>query len=147
MNKEDFNRFLNERYFKENAWYDKKANWNHKMYTVFQWAAISLSALAPVLIVVNEPWSRWLAVAVAVGVAIATSALKAFKFQENWLNYRTTCETLRKEIHFYEAGIRCYDAVDDKEALFVNRVEALISRENTLWVTTHEKDDDDKPSS
>ena len=29
-------------------------------------------------------------------VAIITASLKTFKFQENWINYRTTCETLEK---------------------------------------------------
>ena len=63
---------------------------------------------------------------------------------ENWITYRTTCETLRKEINFYEASIQGYDAVADKEALFVERVESLISREHTLWVTTHEKEEPPK---
>jgi hypothetical protein len=70
-------------------------------------------------------------------VAILTAALKTFKYQENWLNYRTTCETLRKEKYFYEAGLVEYASADDKEAAFVERVESLISRENTMWVSTH----------
>ena len=37
-----------------------------------------------------------------------------------------------------------YDTVADKEALFVERVESLISRENTLWITTHEKEESTK---
>jgi hypothetical protein len=70
-------------------------------------------------------------------VAILTAGLKAFKYQENWINYRTTCETLRKEKYFYEAGLGEYASAEDKEALFVDRVESLISRENTMWVSTH----------
>ena len=72
-------------------------------------------------------------------VAIVASALKTFKFQENWINYRTTCETLKKEIHFYEAGIGEYANAEDKEVLFVERVENLISRENTLWLSVHKE--------
>jgi len=74
-------------------------------------------------------------------VAISTAALKTFKYQENWISYRTTCETLRKEFHYYEAGIHDYEDAEDRESLFVDRVESLISRENTLWVITHEKDE------
>ena len=74
-------------------------------------------------------------------MAIVTSSLKTFKYQENWINYRTTSETLKKEIYFYEAGIHGYENTDDKEALFVDRVESLISRENTMWVITHEKEE------
>jgi len=144
MNKEKFDKFLTDRYKKEVNWYDRRANRNQLLYTIFQWVAICLSALTPFLIVIGEVWSHLLAVAMAVLVAISTAALKAFKYQENWINYRTTCETLRKEIHFYEAGIQGYDSVADKEALFVERVESLISRENTLWLTTHEKEESAK---
>ncbi len=47
-----------------------------------------------------------------------------------------TSETLRKEIHFYKSGVGEYKDIDDREALFVERVEALISRENTMWLTS-----------
>jgi len=141
MNKEDFEKFISDRYKKEIAWYDGQANWNHRAYRLFQWSAVCLSALTPFLILIGQEWSKWLAVSVAVLVAISTTALKTFKYQENWINYRTTCETLRKEIYFYQAGIQGYDNAEDKEALFVQRVESLVSRENTLWVTTREKED------
>jgi hypothetical protein len=79
-------------------------------------------------------------------VAILATSLKTFKFEENWINYRTTCETLKKEIHFYHAGIGEYEDSEDKEALFIKRVEALISRENTLWLTTVEEKQKEKPA-
>lgn len=141
MDKNQFNGYLESRYRKETDWYDKKAIVNRRMYQIFQWTAIILSAFTPVLIVIGDGLVRWSAVAIAVLVAISTAALKTFKYQENWINYRTTCETLKKEYHFYEAGIRGYEGVEDKEALFVERVESLISRENTLWVVTHEKEE------
>lgn len=97
--------------------------------------------MTPILIIIGEGAIKWIAAGIAIIVAISTSALRAFKYQENWINYRTTSETLKKEIHFYEAGISPYDNAKDKETLFVERVESLISRENTLWVITHEKEE------
>ncbi|MHC4367051.1 MAG: DUF4231 domain-containing protein [Planctomycetota bacterium] len=75
------------------------------------------------------------------------SILKTFKYQENWINYRTTCETLRKEIHFYRVGWGDYRDSKDREALFVERVESLISRENTMWLTTQQPEEAEKSSS
>lgn len=144
MKSEDFESYVKARYEKEIAWYDKKANWNHAIYQIFQWLAIILSSLTAILIIIGEAWVRWLAVGVAVIVAIVTSGLKTFKYQENWINYRTTSETLRKEIYYYRASTHGYDSVGDKEALFVERVESLISRENTMWVVNHEKDENQK---
>ena len=57
-------------------------------------------------------------------------ALKTFKFQENWVNYRTIVEALTKEKYYYDAGALEYATVEDKEQLFVERVEALISTES-----------------
>ncbi|MCL0075714.1 DUF4231 domain-containing protein [Dehalococcoidia bacterium] len=139
MNKEEFHKYLKSRYKDQIAWYGRKSVWNRRAYQIFQWTAIILSASTPVLIVIGEGWVKWLAVVVAALVAISTAALKTFKYQENWISYRTTAETLKKQIHFYEASIQGYENVEDKEALFVERVESLISRENTLWLITHEK--------
>lgn len=142
MNKEEFEKYLEERYRDQVAWYSKKSRWNNKLYDRFQWSVIILASLTPVLVVVGEGWSQWLAAGVAVLVAIFTGALKAFKYQENWINYRTTSETLKKEIYYFEADIQGYDHfinAEDKYSLFVQRVENLLSRENTLWISTLEK--------
>jgi hypothetical protein len=144
MNKKDFEDYQKGRYQNQIDWYDRKAIQNHNRYKLLQWATLVLSVVTPILIIVETGHSKWIVVAIAALVAISTAALKTFKYQENWINYRTTCETLRKEIHFYNACIQGYEAVEDKEALFVERVESLISRENTLWIVTHEKEENAK---
>lgn len=144
MNKEDFDKYIKDRYEMQKAWYDRKATENQKAYQRNQWATVVLAALTPFLIIIGEGWLKWLAVGVAIAVAITTGAVRAFKYHENWINYRTTCETLKKEINFYKANTQGYESADDKEQLFVERVEALISRENTLWVTTHAQHEDQK---
>lgn len=80
-------------------------------------------------------------------LAIGTAALKTFKFQENWINYRTVSETLKKEKYFYDAGIGGYDETENAEALFVERVESMISRENSLWVTIHRQQEEGEKAS
>lgn len=137
MNQEDFQKYLKERYEDQINWYDKKSVWSQKMYKRFQGAVIVLSAITPILVAIGVDEARWPAVVISALVAIGTTSLKTFKYQENWINYRTTCETLRKEIHFYKAGVSDYKDTGDAEALFIERVEALISRENTMWLTTH----------
>ena len=146
METEDFQKYLEERYKYQIDWYDRKAAWNQKLYRYFQWSIIILAAITPVLVAIECESTRWLAVIIAALVAIGTSILKTFKYQENWINYRTTCETLRKEIHFYSAGVGGYRDSDDREALFVERVESLISRENTMWLATQRPKQEKKGS-
>ena len=147
MEAEDFQKYLKERYEDQINWYDKKSMWNQTLYRYFQWSIIILAAITPVLAAVGPETNRWPAVVVAALVAIGTSLLKVFKYQENWIHYRTTCETLRKEIYFYKAGLGDYKESKDREALFVERVESLISRENTMWLTTHQPKEEQKKSS
>ena len=146
METEDFQKYLKERYEPQIDWYDKKSIWNQKVYRHIQLSVIILAAITPVLVAINAEVVRWPAVFIAALVAIGTSILKTFKYQENWINYRTTCETLRKEIHFYRAGLGDYRNSDDREALFVERVESLISRENTMWLTTQRPKEEKKSS-
>lgn len=136
METEEFQNYLMDRYEDQINWYDRKSARNQKVYRDLQLSVIVLSAITPVLVAIVPEATRWPAVFIAALVAIGTTMLKTFKYQENWINYRTTCETLRKEIHFYKAGVADYKDSEDREALFVERVESLISRENTMWLTT-----------
>ena len=141
MDQDAFSNYVTQRYEREMGWYDGKAVKNQAIYRRMQWTLIVLAAVTPILIELEPPplggdWIHWATLTSGV-VAILTAGLKTFKYQENWINYRTTCETLRKERHFYDAGLGDYGTAQDKEALFVERVESLISRENTMWVSTH----------
>jgi hypothetical protein len=146
MERNKYDEYVSGRYQEQIEWYSDKASTNKKWYQVFQWGVIIFSAAVPVLIASVPMKYQWFTIMVSVILAIGTAALKTFKFQENWVNYRTVSETLKKERHFYEAGLDDYANAEDKEALFVERVESMISRENSLWVTTHQqKEEEEKP--
>jgi Ni/Fe-hydrogenase subunit HybB-like protein len=143
LDKGAFEEYLESRYREQIAWYDRKSVFNGKWFKVFQWGTITLASLTPVIVVIgfesSNDYAKWLPVLTSVLVAIFASAQKTFKFEENWINYRTTCETLKKEIYLYKAGVGEYSTTRDREGLFVERVEGLISRENTLWLITSER--------
>lgn len=139
MEQKFFNEYLEKRYIPEMEWYDTKAIRNKKYYLRFQWSAIIISPLVPIFVAFFPEEIKWVTATIAAILAIITAALKTFKFQENWLNYRTIAESLKKEEHFYKADLNEYGDSSDKEALFVERVEALISKENSVWIITHEQ--------
>lgn len=130
----DFERYLEDRYNNQMNWYAQKARHNRKVYQGLQTLVIIFSVITPILVVIGEGLLRWFAVVSSGIVAIVAMLLKTFKYQENWINYRTTRETLKKEIHYYKAKLFGYEEAEDPEALFVKRVEAVISRENTYWI-------------
>ena len=143
MTDQEFKSYIDGRYQDQVDWYGVKAGVNQRIYHQMQWTIIILAAVTPVLVVfvldkdLPTGLSHLPAVTSAV-VAILTAAMKTFKYQENWISYRTTCESLRKEKHFYDADLGDYQGGADanKRAAFVNRVESLISRENSVWLTT-----------
>ena len=142
MDDDKFERYLQDRYAAQIAWYDDRSGLNKRCYVFFQWAVIILSALIPVM-TVSSPGEAFKFYTAGLGVllAIGTAGLKSFKFEENWINYRTVAEMLKKERHYLDAGIDSYADAADPRSLFVERVEALISRENSLWVTVQRKKD------
>ena len=70
-----------------------------------------------------------------------SAILGLYKFQDNWTSYRTTCESLRHEKFLFLTKTNPYD---DNNAfnLLVQRVEMLISQENSSWADIMKKTKD-----
>jgi len=133
MDKKEFEKYLSDRYQDQISWYGEKSAWNQKRYIFFQWGIIILSSLAPILFL-SDDVNEYIPVIVSVLVTIFSAASKTFKFQERWLEYRTTAESLKKERYYFDFDLYEYAQSEKKEILFAQRVEALISRENTRWI-------------
>lgn len=135
MDSETFKDYLENRYYDQLKYYSKSAGKNQKKYKNFQWILIILSALTPVLAALdNNLQLQFLVVIVSAIVAILTTGLKTFQYQELWANYRATSEQLKPEIHYYNFNVGPYGASGtDKESLFISRVEAILDKEHQGW--------------
>lgn len=138
-----FAQYVKDRYEDQISWYQGKAAANKRWYQIFQWSVIFLAAIVPVLVtaapsILDDKYSTiwWITVVASVLLAIGTAGVKTFKFQENWITYRATSERLTQEKFYYDGGVGEYRETNDKESLFVKRVEALISGESSQWVST-----------
>ena len=69
---------------------------------------------------------------IGVIVAITAGLLSIYKFQENWIKYRTTSEILKHQKHLYLASVTPYDG-SDKYKVLVKNIESIISKENSEW--------------
>ena len=139
MDNENFNKYLEERYNSQVKWYDEKSKSNQKIYKFLQWTIIIFAAITPILVLQREYYINIIAAVLAVIVAISAGSQKAFNYQENWINYRTTCEVLKKEYFFYTNKVQGYENAANPEGLFVERVESIISKENVYWIATYKK--------
>jgi hypothetical protein len=66
-------------------------------------------------------------------VAIAAAFTSLNKLQENWTEYRVTCEALKREKFLYLTNTTPYN-VDEAFHFLVKRVEAIMADENSNWV-------------
>jgi len=121
-------------------WYDKKSSFNKRWHITLQIGQIVIAAFIPVGAgYVNG--SSWLPCAIGIAgatVAASSGIASLFKFQENWLEYRTTCESLRHEKNYFLTSTPPFDT-DGAFNLFVEKCETLISKENTNWAQYSQK--------
>ena len=136
MEQEAFEKYLKERYQDQIEYYDRSSIKNQKKYRRFQWVLIVLSAITPVLAALIGSWPglQIAVVIISAVVAILTTGLKTFQYQELWVNYRATNEQLKPEIHYYNFNVGPYGAAGiDKESLFITRVETILDKERQGW--------------
>ena len=132
MDKAVFDEYVENRYKKQMAYYSNASAKNQKKYKLFQWILIILSAVTPVLAAMNgltlshaeqiytigSQVIQILLVVVSSIVAILTTGLKTFQYQDLWVNYRATYEQLKPEIYYYEFNIGPYAAAGLTRNLF-----------------------------
>ena len=142
MNEEEY---LKNRLDDQIDWYDRKSSQNQKSYKRLQFILIISAASIPFIsgFVDDFYYLQYLFGAIGVLIAAITGILSLYKFQENWTSYRTTCESLRHEKYLYLTKTEPYRGKNAFN-LLVQRVEILISKENSSWGEIMKKTEDQK---
>ena len=115
-------------------WYDRKSIWNQRWFKRLRLVEILAAALIPFLTAVPDSFGSMKYVIGGLGVLITVVAgvLALHQFQERWTEYRTTCESLKKELFLFLTRAEPY-AAGEAFSMLVQKVETLISKENTNW--------------
>ena len=133
----DTDEYIAQRLDDQIEWYDKKSLHNqrwHKILRVFEIVGAALIPFATAVLA-PEPLSTRIAIGgLGVVVTVVAATLDLFRFQVQWIEYRTTCETLKKEKFLFLTASEPYlRRSGDNLQLLVQRVETLIANENTNW--------------
>ena len=126
--------YIEQRLNDQIGWYDRKSTTNQRWFKRLRFAEIVAAATIPFL---SGFADKSLAIKIAIGalgvfVAVIASVLGFCNFRYIGLQYRATAESLRKEKFLFLTQTDPYNK-DDAFHLFVQRVEALLSKENTEW--------------
>lgn len=132
----NINEYMEERVDNQINWYDEKSIHCQKMYKIVQSIEIVLASLIPLL----SAYTKYnIIIAILVGVlgsciAIIESVTKLYKWHENWIEYRTTCELLRYQKHLFITKSFPYNSEPESiDNIFIKNIENIISSENNKW--------------
>jgi hypothetical protein len=128
-----------ERLKEQIEWYDRHSIVNRLMFLTQKTIVIVAAALIPFLSGLKLPgeWlgigaTQWITGGLGVLIAILESLQQLHQYHANWIGYRATCEALRHEKFLFLAKAGPYTA-SDPQVLLAERVESLVSQENTKW--------------
>jgi len=140
MTDNDFNIYRDGRYERATKYYDGRANKNrrwHRFSSIY--IVVTSIAIAPLLSANPFEVGNELALYLSPTIAILTGIAAHFRFHESWLSYRSTWDSLQHELPWRNAEVAHYKGSEDRNALFVERVESLISQEGDDWLNRHSK--------
>lgn len=130
-------------------WYDRKSIANQNIFKRLRISEIFFAALIPLLSIAFEVFNylnnyhALIFGVIGLMISVLASIISFGKYQEFWQSYRTTCESLKKEKFLFYAKARPYDK-SNRYVLLVERVESLISKENTNWSEMINSEDNEK---
>lgn len=140
--------YLQRRVEAQQKWHSCKAAWNKRRYYGVEITTLLAGAAIPVV-------NLWVADARVLSgllgglIVVANGVGKLFKFQENWLQFRTLSETLEREQEFYKTGVGDYApaTAGDRDRLLVERVENILAGTVSQFIAMHRAARDGAPAS
>jgi len=126
--------YMSDRVDDQIKWYDQKSQRAQRWFKIFRAVEVIAAGSIPLFAGFGggASWSVVVAGVLGAVVAILASLLSLNQFQENWIEYRTTCESLKHEKYLFLTKAEPYHE-EDPFGLFVQRIESLISKENSAW--------------
>jgi len=120
-------------------WYDRNSRKSQTRYKFLKVTVIIAAALIPLLSGTSLPFMgaipAWVLGVLGALIAIIEGIQQLNQYQANWISYRSTCESLRHEKYLYLGQAGAYAGVANPRALLAERIENLVSQEDTKWAS------------
>ena len=128
-------------------WYNKKSAAAKKTYKRIKFVEIVAAAAIPFLSALNiskdsTGWFAhdvsWIIAGLGVLITILEGLLHLNQYQQDWITYRSTCESLKHEKYTYIARAAPYKDAPDPHALLAERIESSVSQEHAKWASVQQ---------
>lgn len=125
-------------------WYDQKSTRNMRWFKRLKIIEIVAAAAIPFVAVSSIPDSKIITAALGVLITVLEGMLQLNQYHENWISYRSTCESLKHEKFIFLAHAAPYSNVSDPRALLAERIESLVSQEHAKWASIQQQEPKNK---
>jgi hypothetical protein len=122
------------------SWYDRKSVSNQQAYKRIKITEILAAAIIPLLAVLGLRHTSIVTAGLGVLITVLEGLLHLNQYQQNWINYRSTCEALKHEEYTYLGKAAPYANVPDPHALLAERIESLVSQEHAKWASVQQQE-------
>jgi Protein of unknown function (DUF4231) len=129
-------------------WYSARSDRNQQLYKWLKLTVIVLAALIPLLSGLDMPAPmgvpKWFLGALGALIAIIEGVQQVNQYHASWISYRSTAEALKHEKFLYLGNAGPYLAAPDPRAQLAERVEAIVSQEQTKWLSGQKVEEKNK---
>ena len=122
------------------AWYDRKSMTNQQVFKRIKTVEIAAAAIIPFLAALSLPRVMWATGGLGVLITVLEGMLQLNQYQQNWIAYRSTCESLKHEKYVYLGMASPYASAVDPHALLAERIESLVSQEHAKWASVRQQE-------
>jgi hypothetical protein len=129
-----------ERLENQIAWYDSRSMANQRAYKRIKVVEILAAAIIPLLAALGRPRITIVTGGLGVLITVLEGILHLNQYQQNWINYRSTCEALKHEKYTYLGNAAPYANVPEPHALLAERIESLVSQEHAKWASVQQQE-------
>lgn len=116
------------------GWYDRTSSRSQKRFKMLKIITLVLAGLVPVSAALDMPSA--VAAVLGFGILVAEGLLQINQYEQHWLMYRGTAESLKHEKYLYLAKAGSYADAADPQRMLAEKVEALVAQEHARWVET-----------
>ncbi len=136
------NEYIDSRVDQQINWFDKKSMCNQKLYKRLRVFEILCALSIPLLLNYFDCLENlnFIVSLISALIVITAGLFGIYKFEENWINYRATCESLKREKFLFLTKAAHYN-INDPYPIFVERIEELLSNENGNWISIMKSND------
>jgi hypothetical protein len=121
-------------------WYNRKSITNQNYFKRIKMLEILAAAIIPFLSAFTFSRMVWVTGGLGVLITVLEAMVHLNQYQQNWIAYRSTCESLKHEKYVYLGKAAPYAGTPDPHALLAERIESLVSQEHAKWASVQQQE-------